>query len=119
MKAREQLENLKLLKKGWLDGDDGVALDPDGLDWLIQLFDSFPDELLDPHLFPMPDGAVQMEEGMGPWFFEAIFDIKNRKISVDVSNIDTDQGFHRDNSDWAGFTINFFNFIHGIYQWTN
>ncbi len=56
------LEALKKLEDGWLDGDQGVAPDSEGLDWLGNLFAKyFPDHLPLPYTYPTPNGGVRME----------------------------------------------------------
>ena len=60
------LELLKELKNGWLDGDQGIAPDHSGLDWLGNTFIRYyPDSLPLPYTYPTPEGGVQME-----WLFE-------------------------------------------------
>ena len=60
------LELLKELKNGWLDGEQGVAPDHNGLDWLGNTFIRYyPDSLPLPYTYPTPEGGVQME-----WLFE-------------------------------------------------
>ena len=60
-----QLDNLRNMKNGWLDGD-GIAPPKEGLDWLAEQFDAnFPNNLLLPHVFPTLDGGVEMEWSHG------------------------------------------------------
>lgn len=56
-----RLDELQLLKAGWLDGG-GKALDAARLDKLGQYFtDFFPSELPLPYVFPTENGGVQLE----------------------------------------------------------
>lgn len=56
-----RLEELRILKDGWLDGK-GMAPSHDGLDWLATAFDrNFPDSLPLPHLYPTAEGGVEAE----------------------------------------------------------
>lgn len=56
-----RLEEFKVLKNGWLEGN-GRAPKSEQLDWLTEVFESFyPDDLPSPYLYPTPDGGVQAE----------------------------------------------------------
>jgi hypothetical protein len=56
-----QIDELKLLTDGWLDGR-GKAPDPGGLDWARELLEThLPDHVQLPHLYPTPDGGIQAE----------------------------------------------------------
>lgn len=56
-----RLDELRLLRDGWLDGQ-GIAPRPTDLDWLSEAFStSFPDELPLPHTFPTVEGGVRFE----------------------------------------------------------
>ncbi len=56
-----RLDEFRDMKDGWLEGE-GVAPNPDGLDWLAATFDRhFPDDLPLPYLYPTPEGGVQAE----------------------------------------------------------
>ncbi len=60
-----QLDQLRLLKDGWLEGD-GLSPPRSGLDWLQDAFDRhFPDEAPLPHLYPTEAGGVQAEWAIG------------------------------------------------------
>ena len=74
------LEALKKLENGWLDGDQGVAPDHQGLDWLGNLFAKyFPDHLPLPYTYPTPDGGVQMEWTFSNVEVEFEIDLLTRK----------------------------------------
>jgi len=56
-----RLEELRLLKRGWLDGE-GEPISLPGLEWLDQAMTlRFPDDRMLPHIFPTPEGNVQLE----------------------------------------------------------
>lgn len=56
-----RLEELRQLKKGWLDGK-GKAMDPKDLDWLEQKFNAlYPEGLPTPYIYPTPEGGVSLE----------------------------------------------------------
>ncbi len=68
-----QLDELRLLQDGWLEGQ-GIAPPDAGIDWLHEAFDRyFPDELLLPHLYPTETGGVQAEWSLSP--NEVTFDL--------------------------------------------
>ena len=60
-----QIDDLRALKDGWLDGE-GQALSRDGLDWLEStLRTSFPSDLPPPYLYPTATAGVQIEWSIG------------------------------------------------------
>ena len=62
-----QIDDLRLLKNGWLDGD-GKAPSPDGLSWLLEVFEkNYPDGAPLPYLYPTVAGGVQVEWPLGSW----------------------------------------------------
>ena len=61
-----RLEELRLLKNGWLEGG-GRALSREGLDWLSRTFERhYPENLPLPYLYPTEEGGVQAEWSLGP-----------------------------------------------------
>jgi len=57
-----RIDELRLLKNGWLDGKLGKALDSDQLNWLDGRLDSYlNDPLPSPYLYPTDEGGVQLE----------------------------------------------------------
>ena len=63
---RTRLSGLRNLEDGWLDGY-GLAPSPDGVDWLIDQFESLYDvALLTPYTYPTPEGGVQCEWRFDP-----------------------------------------------------
>ena len=71
-----RLEELALLRQGWLDGDQGEPLSEEGLVWLAECFESYfnSEEVPLPAAFPTPEGNVQLE-----WTFE------RREVSLEVN----------------------------------
>ena len=60
-----QLDDLRLLKDGWLEGR-GKAPSQDGLDWLSQAFKNYySGDLPLPYLYPTEPGGVQAEWSLG------------------------------------------------------
>jgi hypothetical protein len=81
-KMFDRLEELKNLKAGWLDGD-GEELDKDGLDWLAASLEIvYPKTLLEPVIFPTPDGGVLLE-----WV------ANGEDVSLEV-DLDNHQGYY-------------------------
>lgn len=77
---RAQLDELRLLKDGWLEGE-GLSPPAPGLDWLQNAFDRhFPDDAPLPHLYPTESRGVQAEWSIG-----------SMEISLDL-NLDTRSG---------------------------
>lgn len=77
---RAQLDELRLLKDGWLEGE-GLSPPAPGLDWLQNAFTRhFPGDAPLPHLYPTETGGVQAE-----WSFGSM------EISLDL-NLDTRSG---------------------------
>lgn len=82
-----RLEEIGLLKKGWLDGE-GVVPTPDGLRWLSTAWQSFyPAELPLPYVYPTPEGKVRLEWSIDSWEGSADLNVDDRRallIAVDV-----------------------------------
>lgn len=88
-----RLEELSVLKDGWLDGH-GIAPDKSGLDWLAEMFELFYDPGLPlPHVFPTPDGGVQVEWSIGEREIALKIDLLSRIGDYLEVNINTDKDF--------------------------
>jgi hypothetical protein len=71
-----RLEELKLLKVGWLDGK-GIPPAQDGLNWLAAEFDrSYPDDLPSPYLYPTAEGGVRAEWSILTYELSLEIDVK-------------------------------------------
>ena len=55
-----RLDEFRNFRDGWLEGK-GLAPAKDGLDWLTSRFESYPDELPLPYLYPTGEGGIQAE----------------------------------------------------------
>ena len=104
-----QLNNLRELRDGWLDGE-GIAPSHDGITWLeSKLNTHFPDDLPPPYLYPTVTGGIQLE-----WSLEST------EVSIEVNleshsgvwhelNLSSDQDFEKELSleeahDWEWIT---------------
>ncbi|MXX20425.1 MAG: hypothetical protein F4W68_06525 [Cenarchaeum sp. SB0661_bin_35] len=73
-----RLDELRKLQDGWLDGDDGVAPNHEGLDWLSETFERYyPNDLQLPRTYPTAEGGVSLEWSVG-----------NREIDMEVNLVD-------------------------------
>jgi len=62
-----QIDDLKNLKDGWLNGE-GLTLNHDDLNWLSQAFtENYFGDLPLPYLYPTVEGEVQAEWHLQPW----------------------------------------------------
>ena len=85
-----QLEELKSLKSGWMDGE-GESLDARGLDWLADCFElHYPEEIRLPYIFPKIEGSVIAEWSIPPNEISLDIDLENRKGNWYVLNMLTD-----------------------------
>ena len=86
-----RLDEFKLLKNGWLEGQ-GRAPKADHLDWLAESFDSFfPDELPTPYFYPTPDGGVQAEWTIEDAEASLEIDLKKRISHWHLLDVESDE----------------------------
>ena len=86
-----RIEEFKLLKAGWLDGQ-GIPPSHDGLNWLATIFDSFfPDNRSLPYLFPTLEGHVLAEWSFQPWSPSLEIDLSTKRGIWHILNLDTDE----------------------------
>ena len=85
-----RIDELKLLKEGWLDGK-GVPPARQGLDWLETSFDVlYPADVALPYLFPTPEGRVLAEWLLSPWSPSVEIDIVAKSGDWHALNLETD-----------------------------
>jgi hypothetical protein len=85
-----RIDELKLLKFGWLDGT-GIPPTPDGLDWLSEAFDRhFPDDLPLPYLYPRVEGGVRAEWSFKPHELSLDIDLQKRIGHWHALNLEDD-----------------------------
>ena len=93
---RARMEELKLLRHGWLDGK-GLASPPPALDWIAASFEErYPDDLRLPYLFPTPTGRVLAEWSLAPWSLSLEIDPVTKRGEWHALNLDTDQEDEKD-----------------------
>lgn len=85
-----RLEEISLLKDGWLDGE-GKAPNTDHLQWVEDVFKHFPDELPLPLLFPTEEGNIQAEWSEGNSEISALFNFNEKSITIESLNLETNK----------------------------
>ncbi len=89
--VRARVDELKLLRHGWLDGK-GLAPPTAALDWLTAAFEArYPDDLRLPYLFPTPAGRVQAEWSLAPWSLSLEIDTVAKRGHWHALNLNTDE----------------------------
>ena len=89
-KRPSRLDELRLLKDGWLEGE-GDAPSEKGLDWLAEALEKhIPEDVPSPFLYPTPEGGVQMEWSMGTTEISLDIDLGKRLAVWHSLNFETD-----------------------------
>ncbi len=90
-----RLEELKILKEGWLDGL-GAAPPAVGLDWLASTFDAFyADALPLPYIYPLAEGGVRFEWSLAPHDISLEINLSERSGEWHCLDLETDQEEYR------------------------
>jgi hypothetical protein len=85
-----RINELKLLKNGWLNGK-GIAPTHNGLNWLVGALDyHFPDGLPLPHLYPTAEGGVRAEWSAKPHELSLSINLTARTGEWHTLNVDND-----------------------------
>jgi hypothetical protein len=93
---RWRIEELKLLKQGWLDGK-GTPPAVSNLDWLAtSLLTHYPDDLQPPYLFPTTSGNIVAEWSIGYWSPSLDIDFTTLKGFWHSLNTATDDEFENE-----------------------
>jgi hypothetical protein len=72
-----QLDDLRILKHGWYDGESGVPFRSDDLDWLTATWEWLqPDRVTLPYIYPTFSGEVQAEWSFGRYEITLKIDVK-------------------------------------------
>ncbi len=85
-----RLEEMSLLKDGWLDGE-GKAPTPACVNWVAEVLENFPDELPLPLLFPTEEGNIQAEWSEGNSEISALFNFNEKNIIIESLNLETNK----------------------------
>lgn len=87
-----RLDELKILKEGWLDGRLGKAPEPASVDWLRAAFEAnYPEDLALPYLYPTAEGGIQAEWTLGKTEISLDIDLYARQgswHSLDLDSLD-------------------------------
>ena len=88
----EQVDSLKGLQEGWLDGE-GLAFSSEALAWSSTLLASIVNgfELATPHIYPTPDGSVRAEWSRPQWEISAELDWSRKLSEVRAVRLDADE----------------------------
>ncbi|HEY6722627.1 MAG TPA: hypothetical protein VI197_01310 [Polyangiaceae bacterium] len=91
-----QVDSLKGLQDGWLDGE-GVAFCAEALAWSSKLLESITIgfELATPHIYPTPAGGVRAEWSRPHWEISAELDWSRKLSEVRAVRLDADEMIER------------------------
>ncbi len=86
-----RVDELKLLRDGWLDGKGRAPTHAD-LDWLVNMLGShFSDDTPLPYLYPTIEGDVRAEWPIKPYELSIHIDLEHRVGEWHSLNMDTDE----------------------------
>ena len=90
-----QIDQLRNLRDGWLDGT-GFAATSEDLDWLrAQLYNYYPNDLACIYIYPTPEGGILLEWHIDHFYFSLEIDFKARTGYWHVLNTETDKDEER------------------------
>lgn len=100
-KISEQVDALRALEAGWLDGE-GDAIDGPGLEWVSAVLNRMAATALlpFPFIYPTEDGGVRAEWSTERWELGVTFDLKGHTARALVTDIRSDK-FEESEFDWA------------------
>ncbi len=78
----KRIDELKKLKKGWLDGD-GEPLDPEGVEWARPIINAISFWTDSYGLYPTLQGNLQLEADSEGVDVTMLFDLKQKKIMIE------------------------------------
>jgi hypothetical protein len=92
----EQVDSLRGLQDGWLDGA-GRALENETLAWSAKLLRGIVDgfNLATPHIYPTPEGSVRAEWSRSRWEISAELDSFRKVSEVRAVRLDADEVHER------------------------
>ena len=89
LNIESQLDDLRLLKAGWYDGNNGKSFSGQDLDWLAATWERLqPDHVELPHIYPTPSGEVQAEWTFGQYEILVRIDMGGRRGRWYCMNMD-------------------------------
>ena len=94
-----QLDELRAMKDGWLDGD-GIAPPKDGLNWLCAQFERYyPDRAPRPYICPTFEGGVEIEWSLKPYEIGMAVDLSEHSGEWYWINMSDDDDYDERNLD--------------------
>lgn len=100
---RERVDEFKRLDLGWHGDGNGMVFDPQSLDRLTGLYAEFyPRDCPEPHVYPSPENAVQLEWDVRRWRISLEIDAGTLKGEFYAIELDTDEDVFRDDLDLSG-----------------
>jgi hypothetical protein len=99
-KIGEQIESLRALEDGWLDGE-GFAIDGPGLDWVAAVLNRMvASKLLPfPFIYPTEEGGVRVEWSTDRWELGVTFDLASHHARALAADMQSDD-FEESQFDW-------------------
>lgn len=87
-----RIDELRLLKNGWLDGKLGKSLDSDQLNWLEGQLDTYLSDLLaSPYLYPTAEGGVQLEWSICGYEITLDIDLASKSAHLHALHMTTEK----------------------------
>ena len=110
---KAQVEELKALKNGWLDGR-GLAPDQDGIEWVAAAFSrNLPDCISYPYLYPTAEGGLLAEWSIDQRAISLEVDLKHHTGAWHELEMDSDHVVERNlnlenEEDWQWIAEQFY-----------
>jgi hypothetical protein len=89
-RLEHRMKELEALKPGWYDGE-GEAPSKEALDWLQGILLEMMEQhsLPYPTLFPMPEGGIEADWRIRPWYVTAEFDLMTRSAYLHAAQVES------------------------------
>lgn len=96
MNISQQIEEIALLKDGWLNSN-GLAPNAESLKWLTTEFETkYDPSLLAPFLYPTAEGGVQAEWSGNNWEISLEIDLSSKKSEFQAVYIHSKEVLEKD-----------------------